>query len=127
LQLISVLTLDAAASYLIPGYQSAGFDDSGWDFAQVASGPAGVLVNARNPPTVLVESLRPLSITQPVPGIYVAAFERVVAGWTRITATGPAKTLITIHVGELLNEDGTVVYQGEPRVTGRTAWTEAQM
>lgn len=36
-------------------------------------------------------------------GIYVVAFERVVAGWARITATGPANTLITIHFGEKQN------------------------
>lgn len=75
-------------------------------------GPAGALVNARQPPTRLVESLNPISITQPVPGIYVATFERVVAGWAKITATGPAKTLITIHFGEKLNPDGTVIYLG---------------
>ncbi|KAJ7463241.1 bacterial alpha-L-rhamnosidase-domain-containing protein [Mycena latifolia] len=98
------------ASYVVPGYEDPNFDDAGWDFVQVSSGPAGVLVNARQPPTRLVESLRPLSITEPLPGIYVAAFERVVAGWARITATGPAKTLITIHFGEVLNPDGTVVY-----------------
>ncbi|KAJ6512363.1 bacterial alpha-L-rhamnosidase-domain-containing protein [Mycena vulgaris] len=98
------------ASYIIPGYEFPAFDDSTWDFAQVSSGPAGILVNARQPPTRLVESLRPVSITQPVPGIYVAAFARVVAGWAKITATGPAKTLITIHFGEVLNPDGTVIY-----------------
>ncbi|KAJ7703698.1 bacterial alpha-L-rhamnosidase-domain-containing protein [Mycena rosella] len=98
------------ASFIIPGYDSPGFDDSAWDYAQVSSGPAGMLVNARQPPTRLVESLRPTSISQPVPGIYVAAFERVVAGWAKITATGPAKTLIIVHFGEVLDPDGTVVY-----------------
>lgn len=75
------------------------------------AGPAGVLVHARQNPTRVVESLVPISITQPVSGIYVAAFERVVAGWARLTASGPAKSLITIHFGEKLNPDGTVIYQ----------------
>ncbi|KAJ6626538.1 bacterial alpha-L-rhamnosidase-domain-containing protein [Mycena sp. CBHHK59/15] len=98
------------ASYVIPGYENPGFDDSAWDYVQVSNGPSGILVNARQPPTRLVESLRPISVTEPVPGIYVAAFERIVAGWAKITATGPAKTLITIHFGEKLNSDGTVIY-----------------
>ncbi|KAJ7108127.1 bacterial alpha-L-rhamnosidase-domain-containing protein [Mycena epipterygia] len=98
------------ASYVIPGYANPGFDDSAWDYAQVSTGPAGALVNARQPPTRLVESLQPISITEPVPGIYVAEFQRVVAGWAKITASGPAKTLITIHFGEKLNPDGTVIY-----------------
>ncbi|KAF8207353.1 bacterial alpha-L-rhamnosidase-domain-containing protein [Mycena galopus ATCC 62051] len=98
------------ASYIIPGYELPGFDDSGWDNAEIMSGPAGALVNARQPPTRLLESLRPISITQPVPGIYIATFERVVAGWARITASGPKGTLITVHFGEKLNPDGTVIY-----------------
>ncbi|KAJ6451769.1 bacterial alpha-L-rhamnosidase-domain-containing protein [Mycena sanguinolenta] len=98
------------ASYIISGYDLPGFDDSEWDDAQLMSGPVGVLVNARQPPTRLVESLEPISISEPVPGIYVATFERVVAGWARIAATGPAKTLIIIHFGEKLNPDGTVMY-----------------
>ncbi|KAF7349624.1 hypothetical protein MSAN_01688300 [Mycena sanguinolenta] len=98
------------ASYIISGYAFPEFDDSEWDDAQLMSGPAGVLVNARQPPTRHVESLEPISILEPIPGIYIATFERVVAGWARITATGPAKTLITIHFGEKLNPDGTVIY-----------------
>ncbi|KAJ6606954.1 bacterial alpha-L-rhamnosidase-domain-containing protein [Mycena sp. CBHHK59/15] len=99
------------ASYIVAGYEKAGFDDSSWNNALVTTGPGGVLVNARQPPTRLVGSLLPISITEPIPGQYVAAFERVVAGWAKITATGAAKTLITIHFGEKLNPDGTVIYQ----------------
>ncbi|KAJ7235505.1 bacterial alpha-L-rhamnosidase-domain-containing protein [Mycena rebaudengoi] len=98
------------ASYIIPGYDKPGFDDASWHAVQVSRGPTGVLVNARQPPTRLTASLRPVSITEPVPGIFVAAFERVVAGWAKITATGPAKTLLTINFGEKLNPDGTVIY-----------------
>ncbi|KAJ6629616.1 bacterial alpha-L-rhamnosidase [Mycena sp. CBHHK59/15] len=87
-----------------------GFDDSDWDHAQVLQGPSGVLVNARQPPTRLTESLSPVSITEPLPGIFVAAFERVVAGWVRVTVTGPAKTLLTMRFGEKLNPDGTAVF-----------------
>jgi len=67
------------------------------------SAPTSVLVNARNPPTRLIQTLTPVNITQPTPGIFVAHFARVVAGWVRLTATGPKKTLITIHFGEKLN------------------------
>ncbi|KAF7348872.1 hypothetical protein MVEN_01407300 [Mycena venus] len=86
----SFINLSSTASYIIPGYEHSGFNDSAWDDAQVLSGPAGVLINARQPPTRLIESLHPISITQPVQGIYVAAFERVVAGWAKITATDTA-------------------------------------
>ncbi|KAG5653242.1 hypothetical protein H0H81_001499 [Sphagnurus paluster] len=99
------------ASYLKPGFDTVGFSASGWANAQVVTGPKGVLVRQRQPPTRVIQSMKPVSITQPVKGIYVVAFERVVAGWAKITVTGPAKTLITIHFGEKLKSDGTVVYE----------------
>ncbi|KAG6918721.1 hypothetical protein DXG01_012206 [Tephrocybe rancida] len=66
------------ASYLQLGFDTPGFAATGW-------------------------SLVPVSITQPVSGVYIAAFERIVSGWAKIRVTGPAKTLITIHFGEKLN------------------------
>jgi hypothetical protein len=100
------------ASFIVPGYDKAGFDDSSWNAALVTTGPAGVLVNARQPPTKIIGSMAPVSI-KAVQGSYVVAFPRVVAGWAKITVTGPAKTLITVHFGEKLNSDGTVQYQGQ--------------
>lgn len=65
--------------------------------------PNGTLVNQGQPPTRIIQNLTPVSIKEPVPGIFVAEFERVVAGWIKLTASGPAKTLITIHFGEKLH------------------------
>ncbi|KAJ7043210.1 bacterial alpha-L-rhamnosidase-domain-containing protein [Mycena alexandri] len=99
------------ASYIVPGWELPGFDDSAWNDVLLAVAPKGALVRARQPPTRLIGSLTPVSITQPVAGQFVAAFERVVAGWGRITAQGPKGSLITVHYGEKLNPDGTVIYQ----------------
>ncbi|KAJ6512287.1 bacterial alpha-L-rhamnosidase-domain-containing protein [Mycena vulgaris] len=78
----------SSASDIIPGYDRQGFNDSAWQAPGIMAVPSGALVNARQPPTRNVGSLTPLFITEPVPGLYVAAFERVVAGWARITVTG---------------------------------------
>ncbi|KAJ7595078.1 bacterial alpha-L-rhamnosidase-domain-containing protein [Mycena floridula] len=99
------------ASFEIPNWDTASFDDSGWQAALVTGGPAGALVNHRAPPTKITAQLTPIAVTQPVAGIYVLQFERTVAGWARISVAGPAKTLITIHYGEKLADDGTVAYQ----------------
>jgi alpha-L-rhamnosidase len=72
----------------------------------------GLLVNAPQPPARVVELLTPIAITEPGPGVYGVALERVVAGWEKISVQGPAKKLITIHFGEKLNTNGTVEYQG---------------
>ncbi|KAJ7264533.1 bacterial alpha-L-rhamnosidase-domain-containing protein [Mycena haematopus] len=99
------------ASYEIPGWELPGFDDSAWNTALVALAPKGTLVRANQPPTRVIGSLTPVSITEPVPGQFVAAFERVVAGWVRLTVSGPKGSLVTVHYGEKLNPDGTVIYQ----------------
>ncbi|KAK7031487.1 bacterial alpha-L-rhamnosidase-domain-containing protein [Favolaschia claudopus] len=99
------------ARYTIPNWNLPSFDDSAWNFALAGQVPKGALVRARNPPTRVVASLTPVSITQPVPGQYVAAFSRTVAGWVRLTVTGPKGSLVTVHYGEKLNSDGTVIYQ----------------
>ncbi|KAF9549702.1 alpha-L-rhamnosidase [Agrocybe pediades] len=99
------------ASFIQQGFDTPTFDASSWDFAAIMSAPTNVLVNALNPPTRVIESLTPVNITQPTPGVFVAHFARVVAGWVKLTAMGPKKTLITIHFGEKLNDDGTVIYQ----------------
>ncbi|KAJ7574556.1 bacterial alpha-L-rhamnosidase-domain-containing protein [Mycena floridula] len=99
------------ASFTILNWDTVGFDDSAWQSVLVTAGPAGTLVNHRAPPTKIIGELTPISVTQPVPGIYVLQFERTVAGWVRISAVGPQKTLITIHYGEKLAADGTVVFQ----------------
>ncbi|KAJ7058352.1 bacterial alpha-L-rhamnosidase-domain-containing protein [Mycena amicta] len=99
------------ASYEIPGWNLPTFDDSAWNTALVAVAPKGTLVHARQPPTRVIESLTPDNITQPVAGQFVAAFDRVVSGWVKLTVTGAKGSLVTIHYGEKLNPDGTVIYQ----------------
>ncbi|KAG5634482.1 hypothetical protein H0H81_001804 [Sphagnurus paluster] len=101
------------ANLLKPGFDTAGYIASGWANVQAVVGPKGALVNQRQHPTRVVQSMRPVAISQPVKGIYVVEFERVVSGWAKITVTGPAKTLITIRYGEKLKEDRTIVYEDE--------------
>ncbi|KAJ7698322.1 bacterial alpha-L-rhamnosidase-domain-containing protein [Mycena rosella] len=101
------------ASFIIPSWDQPSFDDSAWNNALLSVPPKGTLVRARQPPTRVIGSLTPISISEPVAGQYVAAFERVVAGWVHLTAQGPKGSLITVHYGEKLNTDGTVIYQDE--------------
>ncbi|KAF8965132.1 bacterial alpha-L-rhamnosidase-domain-containing protein [Flammula alnicola] len=99
------------AAFEQQGFDTAGFNDSSWSAAAIMPAPGGTLVNQGQPPTRIIQSLTPVSIKEPVSGIFVAEFERVVSGWVRLTASGPAKTQITIHFGEKLHDDGTVMYE----------------
>ena len=49
-------------------------------------GPKGVLVNQRQQPIRVTESLRATEITEPAPDVYVVKFPRVLAGWVEFNA-----------------------------------------
>jgi hypothetical protein len=92
----------------LPGWDTVGFDDGEWAAASAAPGPRGVLVNQRQQPIKVAESLPAVEITEPEPGIYVVKFPRVIAGWVRYTVTGPAGATIQAAHGEKLTTDGRV-------------------
>lgn len=92
----------------LPGWDTIGFDDAAWTAASVAPGPLGVLVNQRQQPIEVTESLPAVEVTEPEPGVYVVKFPRVVAGWVRYTVTGPAGATVRAAHGEKLTAAGRV-------------------
>jgi alpha-L-rhamnosidase len=88
-----------------------------WRAATVLDPPKGTLKAQQHEPIEVVETVTPVSIT-PVTGGYVADMGRTTAGWTRLTVTAPAGTVIRLQHGEKLNADGTV-QGGNGHVPGR--------
>ena len=82
-------------------------------------GAAGVPVTVRtdalphlvaqvDPGVTVQQEFRPVSITQPKPGVFIADLGQNFAGWDRLRATGPAGSRVTLRHGEILNADGTL-------------------
>jgi alpha-L-rhamnosidase len=67
-RVLTWLTIVDAARLAISGWELASFDDSAWNTALLSTPPKGTLLRARQPPTRLIGSLTPISITEPVPG-----------------------------------------------------------
>ena len=101
---------DFDARRVQPDWDRPGADLSAWQPAVTVDPPApGTALTAQAaPPIQVVDTLHPVAITQPKPGIYVADFGVNFAGWEQLSASGPAGTTITMRPGELLNSDGTV-------------------
>ncbi|MCA9236482.1 MAG: family 78 glycoside hydrolase catalytic domain [Planctomycetales bacterium] len=112
-----------------PGWDAAGFDASAWlPAVEVApprvhvphyafSGNAAVagdtpqplpLVAQRSEPVRIVETLRPVAITEPTPGAFVYDFDQNLAGFVRLSVAGPAGARVQLRHGERLNPDGTL-------------------
>ncbi|WP_350277314.1 family 78 glycoside hydrolase catalytic domain [Kribbella sp. HUAS MG21] len=91
----------------LPGWDTAGFDDTAWTAASVVEAPKGKLVAQAHEPIRVIETVDPVELTEVRPGVWIADFGRTVAGWTRLSVTAPAGTTITLTHGETI-ADGNV-------------------
>jgi alpha-L-rhamnosidase len=92
----------------LPGWDKAGFDDSRWSAADVASNAGTELVAQPNEPIRVTQDITPISVAEPKPGVYVFDLGQNMVGWARITVRGAAGTTVTISHAEMLSDDGTV-------------------
>ncbi len=72
-----------------PGWNKAGYEDSGWKNAVQVKVPAGRKIDAQlMPPMRVIETLRAVRMWEPVEGIYVFDFGQDVTGWPRLHVKG---------------------------------------
>ncbi len=80
-----------------PGWTMPGYDDSAWAAAAVKQSPGGFLQSQLMPAIKVNQTLRPVKLTNPKPGVYVYDLGQFFGGWARLRMRGPAT-----------REDGTV-------------------
>ncbi|URL58804.1 family 78 glycoside hydrolase catalytic domain [Luteibacter flocculans] len=79
-----------------------------WAPASELPAPRGKLVAQTEQPVRVIDTLAATEVTEPVPGTYVFAFPRVIAGWATFDVSGPSGTTVVARYGEKLLADGTV-------------------
>lgn len=79
-----------------------------WRPATELDPPKGTLMAQRHEPIEVAETVTPVAVTALPDRSYVADMGRTMAGWTRLTVTAPAGTVVGLQHGEKLNTDGTV-------------------
>ena len=92
----------------MPDWSRPGFDAAGWQQATRVEGPAGALVAQMIEPIQVTETLKPVRITQPRPGVYIFDMGQNMVGWCQLTVSGPRGTEVTLRHAERLREDGTL-------------------
>ena len=90
------------------GWNAPGFDDSAWSAVTLRSGTLPQIVAQVDPGVTVQQELRPVTITQPKPGVWVADLGQNFAGWDRLRVRGAAGTKVTLRHAEILNADGTI-------------------
>jgi len=115
----------------MPGWSTAGYDDSQWSGAIRAeengslkaqfidkSGPREVELGFRKPPRmqaypgvpiVPIEEIRPVGISEPEPGVFIFDLGQNFSGVVRLKVRGPAGTEVRIRHGEMLHPDGRLM------------------
>jgi len=92
----------------LAGWSRVGFDDSRWEPALTVPPPAGVLTAQMAEPLRVTETLRPKSVKQLSPGVYIFDMGQNMVGWCRLTVSGPRGTQVTLRHAETLNPDGSL-------------------
>jgi alpha-L-rhamnosidase len=90
------------------GWSEPDFDVSDWRSAEVTRPPAGRLVAQAMPPIRITQSIVPVAVREPKPGVFVFDLGQNIAGHARLTASGPRGTEVVMRYGERLYADGTL-------------------
>ena len=90
------------------GWDKAGFDDSKWLGAQLVSVPSGKLVAQPNEPIRVTGQIKPISVKQLSPGVYIFDMGQNMVGWASLKAKGNKGDKITLRFGEILKKDGSL-------------------
>ena len=91
-----------------PGWDSPGFDDKEWTPAGIVKGPAGVLSSQMIPAIRVLDTVVPLRMTNPAPGVFVFDMGQNLSGWARLRVEGPAGTDVRLRFAEILYDNGMI-------------------
>ncbi len=91
-----------------PGWDQPGFDDFAWNAAQRVEGPKGVLSAQMMPPIRVFDSIAPVTMANPRPGVYVYDMGQNFAGWAQLRVSGPGGTEVKLRFSELIYDNGMI-------------------
>ncbi len=99
---------DYDARMELPGWDLPGYDDSRWSAAEIVAAPGGLLSAEPIAPIRVVEEIKPVSITEPQPGVFIFDMGQNLVGWCRLEVTGPEGAVVALRHSETLKPDGTL-------------------
>jgi alpha-L-rhamnosidase len=106
-----------------PGWDRPGYDDAGWKPAAAVEAPAGVLSAQLMPPIRVVDTIVPLKLSSPRPGVWIYDLGQNFSGWVRLRVAGPRGARVRLRHSELLYDDGTLNVENLRRATATDSYT----
>lgn len=92
----------------IPGWTSPGFADRTWRPVARSEPPGGRMEPQTLPPIRRIEELKPVTLREFQPGLFVADLGQNFSGWVRIRVQAAAGTEIRLKFAEAVFPDGRV-------------------
>ncbi len=124
---------DYDARHETGGWNTPGFDASGWSSVLLRFEPERPIHSQVMEPVRKLMEITPRSLSQPAPGKWTYDLGQNMVGVLRLKITAPAGTRITLRHGEMLNPDGTLYtdnLRGAPSIDtyickggGEETWT----
>ncbi len=88
------------------GWDEPSFSDARWGAVVVAAAPPAPVVAQNFQPIRINQTLKPKTVTNPKPGVYVFDLGQNMVGWARLKVAGKAGTKVQIRFGEVLKPNG---------------------
>ena len=88
------------------GWDQASFSDARWGAVAIAPEPQAPLVAQDYQPIQANETLKPRTVTNPKPGVFIFDLGQNMVGWARLHVSGKAGSKVQLRFGEVLKPDG---------------------
>jgi alpha-L-rhamnosidase len=92
----------------MPGWSTAGFNDSKWNRAEYVQEPGGAIEAQMNENMKVMESIKPVSINLIKPDTYILDLGQNIAGWVKMKVKGPKGRQVKLRFAEILQADGSL-------------------
>ncbi len=90
----------------MPGWSAPGFDDSKWESVVCKTGTDSKIEPHPGVPVRPIEEIRPNSVTEQKPGVFIFDLGQNISGVVRLKVKGKAGDKVTIRYAEMLHQDG---------------------
>ncbi|MDI3321143.1 alpha-L-rhamnosidase [Pinibacter soli] len=88
------------------GWNNTSFNDSKWRKPELVQAPGGNLEAQMNELVKVMGHVKPVSIKEQKPGIYIMDMGQNMAGWIKLRVRGKAGDSVVLRFGESLKPDG---------------------
>ncbi|MEJ5963120.1 glycoside hydrolase family 78 protein [Pedobacter immunditicola] len=92
----------------MPGWNNPGFHDQTWLKAQYVQEAGGMPEAQMNENMKVMETIKPVSLKQLKPGVFIMDMGQNMAGWIKFRVKGQRGQKVTLRFAESLQADGTL-------------------